>query len=215
MTTPILKFSMDSMKDMQMPPRMPFWDTSDLTNKNSLSGPENSIDSSDSFMNSNQKTAFQVPTTVRKNTSHSVSKKSKFADPTQFLLSLKKDKSCSKNNSSRNSSLHASPKNLSNLASKWKASSEPFLQPTLSKKNQNLTKLQSKNEAQLNLSNSPSGRFESKFYTIPKIVLNDCSDTDNATGTSFSSVKNNLENENDSQKTIVGVVSLLIKTVLF
>lgn len=209
MSTPILKFSMDSMKDMQLPTRMPFWDTSELTNKNSSNGPDISIDSSDSFMNLNQKTAFQVPVTVKKNSSNSVSKKSKFADPTQFLLSLKKDKSCSKNNSSRNSSLNTSAKNLSNLASKWKASSEPFLQPTVSKKNQNLTKLQSKNEALLNLSNSPSGRFESKFDNTPKIVVNDYSDTENAAGTSFSGVEQNMENANDSQKTIMGVVSLI------
>lgn len=175
MSTPTLKFNFDCLKDMQLPPRLPFWDTSDLTKQNGSNPQDHSIDSNDSFMNSNQKTAFQIPATVKKNNSHSVSKKSNFLDPTQFLLSLKKDKSRSQLGSPRNTSLNSSAKNLSNLASKWKASSEPFFPPPLSKKNQSIVKLQTTNEALLNLSTSPSGRFESihniENMNIPRITL--------------------------------------------
>ncbi|KAL5282607.1 HAUS6 family protein [Megaselia abdita] len=202
-STPTLKFSLECMKDMQLPPRIPFWDTSDLKNNNASNVPDNSIDSSDSFMNSNQKTAFQIPVTAKKNHSHSVSKKSNFGDPSQFLLSLKKDKHRSQINSPRKSSSFSSPKNLSNLASKWKANSEPFLQPPFSKTNQSIIKLQSTNEALLNLSTSPSGRFESihihTIENIPKIILTDC--TESKDSRNCSSFENTFEKQY-SQKTL-------------
>lgn len=173
MSTPTLKFCLDSSRELQLPHRLPFWETSDLTKKNASTFPDNSFDSNDSFMNSNQKTAFQIPGTSKKNSSHSVSKNSKRLDPAQFLLSLKKDKS----RSQANTSLNSSAKNLSNLASKWKESLEPFLQPPLSKKNQSIVKIQSTNEALLNLSTSPSGRFESIYnvdtMNVPKITLSE------------------------------------------